>query len=570
MPGIIVFKGVGIGKCRLVQEVEYKTNKELISTDMIQEEIKRVEDTKLTVINQLENLKTYALENVGEEEAAIFDAHLMMVEDPMFLDAIYNKVKTQSYSADRAVIETRNELVALFEQMDDEYIRERAKDIEDVSNRMLDILLGIDSNPLENIDEPTIIIAQDLKPSETVLLNENVKGIILGMGSVTSHAAIVAKAKGIPTIIGITDIYKKVSVGDLVILDVGKKEIFINPDKDILATYTEVIELQAKEKERLKTLKDLEAVTLDGHKIKLYGNVGSLAETKHVIEQGGKGVGLLRTEFLYMDNTHFPTEQEQFEQYKKIAEQGGEEVIIRTLDIGGDKLLPYFKFPEEMNPFLGFRAIRFCLERKDIFHTQLRAILRASAYGKIKIMFPMVATIEELREAKECLEEAKKSLTKENIEFDKNLEVGIMIEIPSTAIAADLFAKEVDFFSIGTNDLCQYTLAVDRMNTHVSHLYQPLNPSIIRLIDIAVKGAHTQDCEIGVCGEMASDELSALVLVGLGVDELSVSPSMIPIIKEKIRLSKYSDLKLMAQKIKNLETESEIIKEVERSIKNVN
>lgn len=568
--GIVVFKGIGIGKCQRVKEAEYKINKEHINPRVVVKEVKRVENAKSLVVEKLQKLKKYALEHIGEEEADIFDAHLMMMDDPMFIDAIYEKIKKQNYSAERAVMEIKKEVVALFEQMDDPYIKERAKDIEDISNKMLDVLLGIDSNPLENINEPTIIIADDLKPSQTVMLSENVKGIILGMGSVTSHAAIVAKAKGIPTIIGMNDVFEKVSIGDVVILDAENNQVLINPDNETLDLYQEQVEMQDKEKERLKSMKDLEAVTLDGHKIKLYGNVGSLEETKYVIEQGGRGVGLLRTEFLYMNNTQFPTEEEQFKEYKQIAQQAGEEVIIRTLDIGGDKTLPYFEFPQEMNPFLGFRAIRFCLERKDIFHTQLRAILRASAYGKVKIMFPMIAIIEELRQAKQCLEDAKKSLDQEGVAYDQDIEVGIMIEIPSTAISADLFAKEVDFFSIGTNDLCQYTLAVDRMNVHVSHLYQALNPSMINLIDMAVQGAHRKAREIGVCGEMASDELGALILVGLGVDELSVSPSMIPKIKERIRQSRYSDLKQLVEKVKSFETQDEIIKEVERGIQHVN
>lgn len=569
MSGIIVYKGIGIGKCQLVQEIIYNIREDLVPAISTDKEMDLYENSKASAALQIQKLKDHAEKYVGQEEAAIFDAHLMMIDDPMLTGAIKENIVKSNFSAEKAVITARDELIAKFLKIDNDYIRERAKDIEDVSNRILDIMLGVISNPLENITEPVIVVAKDLKPSQTVLLNENVKGIVLETGSKTSHAAIVAKAKGIPTIIGKTGICDNVHNGDMVILDAQNNKLILNPEADVLNDYTEKYNLELKRKEYLKTLKNLSAETKDGHKIKLYGNVGSAEDTKVVRAQGGEGVGLLRTEFLYMDNTHFPTEEEQFEQYRKIAELAGEEVIIRTLDIGGDKTLPYFKFPEEMNPFLGLRAMRFCLERRDIFDTQLRAILRASNFGKIKIMFPMIATVDELRSGKQCVEEAKTALRAEGISFDENIEVGIMIEIPSAAISADLLAKEADFFSIGTNDLCQYTIAVDRMNTHVSKLYQPLNPSIIRLIDMAVKGAHSHNREIGVCGEMASDELGALTLIGLGVDELSVSPSMIPVIKEKIRSVNYSDLKTWVEKLKNLNTETEVISELERSLQNV-
>lgn len=567
MPGKIVFRGIGIGKCQLVQEIQYKIREEAISPTGIEDETKLFEKAKAESQGQIEGLKAHALEHVGEEESAIFDAHLMMIDDPMFTDSIRDKITSKAFSAEKAIVTTRDEFIAMFRQIDNEYIKERAKDIEDVSNRMLDIILGVNSNPLENIAEATVVVAKDLKPSQTVLLNANVKGIVLEIGSVTSHAAIVAKAKGIPTIIGEEGICNKVNSGDLIVLDARENKILVNPDSVTLYDYKEKEILENKEKERLKVLKDLEAITKDGHRIKLYGNAGSAMETRLVGEQGGRGVGLLRTEFLYMENTHFPTEEEQFVQYKKIAETAGEEVIIRTLDIGGDKTLPYFKFPQEMNPFLGYRAIRFCLDRRDIFDTQLRAILRASVYGKIKIMFPMIATMDELRRAKQCVENAKEMLKAEGIAYDSNVEVGIMVEIPAAAVMADLLAKEADFFSIGTNDLCQYTMAVDRMNANISKLYQPLNPGIIRLIDSVAKGGHKEKREVGVCGEMASDELGALILIGLGIDELSVSPSMIPAIKEKIRSVNYEDLKIWVEDLKNMTTEAEVIQDLERRIR---
>ena len=566
MSKIIVFKGIGIGRCQLIRDEQIQISDELISPENITQEIERYEAARASVIEQLNELREHTLHTVGEHEAMIFDAHLMMIEDPMLVDVILDKIRTGRQCAEKAVTEARSELSCMFSQIDDPYIRERARDIEDVSDSLVRNLLGIESLDLSRLIEPTVIVARDLKPSETVMLSDQVKGIILEIGSVTSHAAIVAKAKGIPTIIGDEGICDRVQNGDVIILDARSNLVLVNPGDEETADYRVRMDKETKEKARLAAMKDLEAVTLDGHKIKLYGNVGSVMDTIISGEQGGRGVGLLRTEFLYMNNTHFPTEEEQFDQYRQIARAAGEEVIIRTLDIGGDKTLPYYTFPEESNPFLGFRAIRFCLENPDIFKTQLRAILRASHYGKVKIMFPMIATMQEFRAGKTMVQAVQAELCSEGIPFDELIEVGIMLEIPAAVMITDLLAREVDFFSIGTNDLCQYTLAVDRMNNQVSHLYQPLNPSIIRLIDIAVKGAHSCGREIGICGEMASDELADLVLIGLGVDELSVSPSMIPMIKERIRSVRYSDLREWVEPIKMLETQELIISSLERSL----
>lgn len=570
MSKTVVYKGIGIGKCHLIRDEQVQISDELVLPQQIDDEITRYETAKATVIGQLKALREHTRKTIGESEAMIFDAHLMMIEDPMLVEATNDKIRVHQEKAEKAVTSVRNELSAMFSQIDDPYIRERGRDVEDVSDSLVKALLGIDQDSLFLLDEPTIIVARDLKPSETVMLSKQVKGIILEIGSVTSHAAIVAKAKGIPTIIGDTGICDRVQSGDSIILDARKNQIIINPDESTTQDYKVRLELEYKEKIRLSALKDVEATTLDGHTIKLYANVGSVADTIMGKDQGGRGVGLLRTEFLYMNNTHFPTEEEQFDQYRRIAQAAGEEVVIRTLDIGGDKTLPYFSFPEESNPFLGFRAIRFCLENPDIFKTQLRAILRASDFGKVKIMFPMIATMQEYRSGKARVSEAMSELRAEGIAFDDKIEVGIMLEIPAAVMITDLLAKEVDFFSIGTNDLCQYTLAVDRMNNRVSHLYQPLNPSILRLIDMAVKGAHSYGREIGICGEMASDEMAALVLIGLGVDELSVSPSMIPVIKEKIRSVHYSDLLSCVELIKNLDSQDEVIASLEGSLENAN
>ncbi|MDD3413108.1 MAG: phosphoenolpyruvate--protein phosphotransferase [Lachnospiraceae bacterium] len=561
MKGITVFEGVGKGNAVVHQQVERSTlvKKETIKKEQIQTELVEFQENVKKAFGELELLKKHALDTVGEEEAEIFEAHIMMLEDPMLMDSIKDRIENELLQGAWAVCKVRDELVEQFMAIDNEYIRARAQDVKDVTDRILGIYLGIEETDLGSIQEDTIMIAPDLKPSETIQLNEFVKGIILEEGSVTSHAAIVAKAKGIPTIVGVTDACSKIQNNDLVILDAKKNTILINPSKEIEEEYQEILVEQKKEQERLKSLIAVPAQTKDGKTIKLYGNVGSVEEAILVKEQGAKGIGLLRTELLYMDNDHFPTEEEQFSYYKKIAELMEEETIIRTLDIGGDKHLPYFDLPKEQNPFLGNRAIRLCLTNVELFKTQLKAILRASHYGKIKIMFPMISCLEELRNAKEILEEAKRELKENGNSFDEQIKVGIMVEIPSVAVSADLFAGEVDFFSIGTNDLCQYTCAVDRMNSEVAHLYQPLHPSILRLIAMTVEAGKKYHVEVGVCGEMAGDKDFATLLMGMGVDELSMSPAMINRVKDKIRNSTFEDMKNLTEKVKLTKTSQEAL-----------
>lgn len=548
-----------MGSAVVHQEIERSSlvKKETIKKDQIAEEILLFEENVKRAINELEALKKHTLETVGEEEAEIFEAHGMMLEDPMLIDAVKDRIENQFLQGAWAVCEVREDLVQQFMAIDNEYIRARAQDVKDVTDRILGIYLGIEEVNLGNIKKDTIMIASDLKPSETIQLNEFVKGIILEEGSVTSHAAIVAKAKGIPTIVGVNHACAMIHENDLVILDACKNTFFINPSEAIQEEYQGLLLEQEKEKKRLRSLVDAEARTQDGHTIKLYGNVGSVEEAILVREQGAKGIGLLRTELLYMDNDHFPTEEEQFSYYRQIAELMTEETIIRTLDIGGDKNLPYYELPKEQNPFLGKRAIRLCLKETELFKTQLKAILRASHYGKIKIMFPMISCLEELRKSKAILETAKEELREKGIPFEEQIEVGMMVEIPATAISADIFAKEVDFFSIGTNDLCQYTCAVDRMNSEVAHLYQPLHPGILRLIDMTIAAAKQYNIEVGVCGEMAGDKEFACLLMGMGVEELSMSPSMINRVKDKIRNSRFEDMKILAEKTKLATTSKE-------------
>jgi phosphoenolpyruvate-protein phosphotransferase len=497
------------------------------------------------------------MSTVGLSEAQIFEAHLDMANDPMFIDLVINKINSDFVNAEYAVLEARNEIVNTFMKIQDEYLKARAKDIIDVTDTLLRNLLGIENQSIGNVSKDTIIVAKDLKPSETVQLNNYIKGIILEEGSITSHAAIVAKAKGIPTLVGVEGALNSIKDNSIVIMDCDNTEIIVNPSEEQLKYYSKLEEEQSKEKIRLSSYKDKKCLTKDGHEVKVFGNVGSSEEAMFVKENGGFGIGLLRTELIYMNSDHFPTEEEQFEYYSQIVKLIPNEVIIRTLDIGGDKMLPYYKFPEEMNPFLGLRAIRFCLQNKEIFKTQLRAILRASAFGKVKIMLPMISNLEEILESKKLIQQAKNELKQEKVDFDENIEVGIMIEIPAAAISSDILAKEVDFFSIGTNDLIQYSCAVDRMNKNVSYLYDPYHPSILRLIKMTIESAKKNHIEVGVCGETAGDPDYAMILVGMGIDELSMSASMIPIVKDRIaQYSKEELSKIMEMVMQQIDSKS--------------
>jgi phosphotransferase system enzyme I (PtsI) len=559
MKGIKVYEGIGVGKAFVLKSEVISDNvrKEAIDISLIENEKEAFKQSLQKTIEKIEGLKKHAEETVGKEESMIFDAHLEMVQDITLLDSIEKKIEDKKYHAEQAVLEARDEIVKVFMAIDDEYLKARAKDVIDVTDMLINTILGIEVNTLSSINEPTILFAQDLKPSETILLNDYVVGIVLEEGSVTSHAAIVAKAKGIPTVVGIENATEEIENGIFILLDATEGVVIINPDENTNKEYKDKIEAEKKEKERLLKTKDKPGRTKDGHTVRILGNVGSLQETKWVKENGGFGIGLLRTELIYMNSDHFPTEEEQFKYYKEIVETLPGEIIIRTLDIGGDKMLPYYKFPEEMNPFLGFRAIRFCLKNEELFKSQLKAILRAGNYGNVKIMLPMVSAIEEIRESKVVLEKAKEELRAENKSFKEDIPLGIMIEIPAAAVAADIFAKEVDFFSIGTNDLCQYTSAVDRMNKEVAYLYQPYHPSILRLIKMTIEGAKNNNIEVGVCGETAGDPDYALLLTGLGIDELSMSASMIPKVKDRMFNYTKEELEKLAEKVLQASTAEE-------------
>ena len=446
------------------------------------------------------------------------------------------KITADKKNVSDALIATIANMVQLFQDMDDEYIKARATDIQDIGNRILKHLVKSKSGFTQAFKPGTIIIAEDIAPSDTITMDtRNVAGFATQMGSKTSHTAIIAKATGIPAIVGCGNELTVIKDNDLIILDGLTGLVFINPEDKIINEYNYKRDTYVSNSNKLKQLKEIQPITTDGTEIKLFANISSADDLEAVFDNGGEGVGLLRTELLFMGRDSFPTEDEQFEFYKRVALQSkGKSLVVRTIDIGGDKQLPYFYLPAEQNPFLGYRAIRICLDRTDLFITQLKAILRASIFGDLKIMLPMISNVQEVRQAKSIIAQAKQELLQANISFNAAIEVGIMIEIPSAAITADILAKEVDFFSIGTNDLCQYTLAVDRMNEKISHLYDPYNPGVLRLINYIIQQAHQHKIHVAMCGEMASDPLATLLLLGMGLTEFSMSAAAIPAIKNII------------------------------------
>ncbi len=570
LSGIPVYRGIEAAPAHLHQQALLRYKKAKIEPELINNELDRFEGIQRTVLQELVQYRDKAEASGQPEELDIFNAHLIMAEDPALIDGIKARIRDGLLCAEQAIEETKKEIVEMFLSIEDEYLSSRAADVEDVTNRFMEIALGIAPRDFSNIKEPVILVAKDLKPSELSQLGGFIKGILLEHGSQTSHTAIMAKAKGIPTVVGVTGIYDMVQSGDLIILDSISNKILIKPAKEELRLYQTRKEILEQKRERDSLLKDEEAITKDGRRIKLYGNIGSSPEAALVKYHGGRGIGLFRTEFLFMNSAHFPTEEEQFKEYKNTVEQGFEEVVIRTLDIGGDKNLPYYQFRKEENPFLGLRAIRFSLARPGIFKTQLRAILRASAFGKVSLLLPMISSLEEVLKAKELLEECKNELRRDGISFDSDIRTGIMIEIPAAVIISDHLIEEVDFFSIGTNDLCQYSLAVDRVNKEVTYLYQPLHPGMLRLIRQSIDASHKNGKESVICGEMAGDPMNVLVLVGLGVDGLSMSPAVIPEIKALIRQLSYEETKQLADRIMVCKNTGEIKAALELEIQKLN
>ena len=546
--GIAASPGIVFGKALVLKEEPIVLNTQKISADQIDAEVAKFYAGREKTAAQLNSIHEKALRTLGAEKAAIFEGHLMILEDEELEEEILAYLKENLVTADVATNKIIDQQVAVLSEIDDEYLKERAGDIRDIGNRLLRNILGMHIVDLGDIQEESILVAYDLTPSETAQLNlDKVLGFITDIGGRTSHTSIMARSLELPAIVGTNDITAHVKTGDLVILDAISNQIHINPSETEIAAFKAQQEKLAAEKAELAKLKEMPAETLDGHRIEVAGNIGTIRDVDGVLRNGGESVGLYRTEFLFMDRASLPGEEEQFEAYKEIVEaMEGKQVVLRTMDIGGDKELPYLDLPKEMNPFSGWRAVRIGLTRREILDTQLRAVLRASAFGKLAVMFPTIISVEEIRELKSIVAELKAQLRAEGHAFDENLQLGVMVETPSAAVNARHLAKEVDFFSIGTNDLTQYTLAVDRGNEIIAHLYNPLTPSVLNLIKQVIDASHAEGKWTGMCGELAGDVRATALLLGMGLDEFSMSAISVPHVKKLARSISYADAKALA------------------------
>ena len=572
LKGIAASDGIAVAPAYLLVEPDLSFSKTSVSD--VDAEVARFKKVVEESTKELEKVRDKAKESLGPEEAQVFDAHLLFLSDPEFTGAIETEIKDQKINAEAALDETAQKFITIFEGMtDNAYMQERAADVRDVSKRLMAHLLGKKLPDPAAIDHEVVVVAYDLTPSDTAQLNKKyVKGFVTDVGGRTAHSAIMARSLEIPAVVGTETITKDVKDGDMLIADGLDGDAIINPTDAQIEEYTKKGEAFAKQKEEWKKLKNEPSVTANGKKFIIAANIGTPNDMKGVQENGAEAIGLYRTEFLYMDSKDFPSEEAQFDAYKKVIEDmDGKQTIIRTCDIGGDKHLDYWDLPEEMNPFLGVRAIRLSMQYKDIFRTQLRALLRASAYGPLGIMFPMIGTLAELREAKQILAEEKDKLAKEGVKIGDDLQVGMMIEVPAAAVLADQFAKEVDFFSIGTNDLIQYTMAADRGNDNVSYLYQPYNPSVLRLIKHTIDGAHENGIWCGMCGEAAGDDIMFPILLSMGLDEYSMSATSILRIRSLMKKINTEDIKELANKACFVsETADENKKLVEETMKKLN
>ena len=552
LQGIAASDGIAIAKVYTLTEPDLTVTK--VTVEDSEKEVSRLDDALAASIKDVELIKETALKNLGEEEAQVFDAHLMVLSDPELIGQVKDNITSNKVNAESALKEVTDMFISIFAGMEDNpYMQERAADIRDVSKRILAHLLGVKIPSPATIKDEVIIVAADLTPSDTAQLNRQyVKAFVTDIGGRTSHSAIMARSLEIPAIVGTKEVTSIAKDGDIIIVDGLSGEVFLNPSEEVVAEYRAKAEAFAAQQAEWEKLKDSKTYTKDGHQVELAANIGTPKDLEGVVNNGAEGVGLYRTEFLYMDSHEMPTEEDQFEAYKAVLEgMNGKPVVVRTMDIGGDKELPYLPLPHEMNPFLGYRAIRISLNEPEMFRTQLRALLRASVYGKLRIMFPMIATLNDFRGAKALLEEEKAKLIAEGVAVSDDIQVGIMIEIPAAAVLAHQFAKEVDFFSIGTNDLIQYTMAADRMNERVSYLYQPYNPSILTLIKHVIDSAHKEGKWAGMCGEMAGDQTAVPLLVGLGLDEFSMSASSVLKTRSLIAKLTLSDMQALADKAIN-------------------
>ena len=561
LQGIAASDGIAIAKVYTLTEPDLTVTK--VTVEDSEKEVSRLDDALAASIKDVELIKETALKNLGEEEAQVFDAHLMVLSDPELIGQVKDSITSNKVNAESALKEVTDMFISIFAGMEDNpYMQERAADIRDVSKRVLAHLLGVKIPSPATIKDEVIIVAADLTPSDTAQLNRQyVKAFVTDIGGRTSHSAIMARSLEIPAIVGTKEVTSTAKDGDIIIVDGLSGDVFLNPSEEVVAEYRAKAEAFAAQQAEWEKLKDSKTYTKDGHQVELAANIGTPKDLEGVVNNGAEGVGLYRTEFLYMDSHEMPTEEDQFEAYKAVLEgMNGKPVVVRTMDIGGDKELPYLPLPHEMNPFLGYRAIRISLNEPEMFRTQLRALLRASVYGKLRIMFPMIATLNDFRGAKALLEEEKAKLIAEGVAVSDDIQVGIMIEIPAAAVLAHQFAKEVDFFSIGTNDLIQYTMAADRMNERVSYLYQPYNPSILTLIKHVIDSAHKEGKWAGMCGEMAGDQTAVPLLVGLGLDEFSMSASSVLKTRSLISKLTLSDMQELADKAIN---ECATVQEVE-------
>ncbi len=561
LQGIAASDGIAIAKVYTLTEPDLTVTK--VTVEDSEKEVSRLDDALAASIKDVELIKETALKNLGEEEAQVFDAHLMVLSDPELIGQVKDSITSNKVNAESALKEVTDMFISIFAGMEDNpYMQERAADIRDVSKRILAHLLGVKIPSPATIKDEVIIVAADLTPSDTAQLNRQyVKAFVTDIGGRTSHSAIMARSLEIPAIVGTKEVTSTAKDGDIIIVDGLSGDVFLNPSEEVVAEYRAKAEAFAAQQAEWEKLKDSKTYTKDGHQVELAANIGTPKDLEGVVNNGAEGVGLYRTEFLYMDSHEMPTEEDQFEAYKAVLEgMNGKPVVVRTMDIGGDKELPYLPLPHEMNPFLGYRAIRISLNEPELFRTQLRALLRASVYGKLRIMFPMIATLNDFRGAKALLEEEKAKLIAEGVAVSDDIQVGIMIEIPAAAVLAHQFAKEVDFFSIGTNDLIQYTMAADRMNERVSYLYQPYNPSILTLIKHVIDSAHKEGKWAGMCGEMAGDQTAVPLLVGLGLDEFSMSASSVLKTRSLIAKLTLSDMQALADKAIN---ECATVQEVE-------
>ena len=557
--GIAASNGIAIAKAyRLIEPVLEVTETIIEDVEM---ELTLLEHSMKTSQSELEFLREKVRKEQGDEKALIFDAHIAILNDPEMSEAIKGIIQNEKSNAAYALKQVSTMYVGMFESMDDPYLRERAADIKDITKRLTSHILGVRLADPSLIDEEVIVVSEDLTPSDTAQLNRKfVKGFTTNIGGRTSHSAIMARSLEIPAVVGTGVATEKIKHGDMLILDGFAGKVHVEPSEEMITEFQEKQEEYQMQKVEWAKLVNEPTITADGHHVELASNIGSPADLEFAIANGAEGIGLYRTEFLFMEAEQLPTEDEQFDAYKKVVEgMNGKTVVIRTLDIGGDKKLPWLEMEPEINPFLGVRAVRLCLLREDLFRPQLRALLRASAFGNLKILFPMIATLDEFRACRDILMEEKENLITAGIKVAENIEVGIMVEIPSTAILADQFAKEVDFFSIGTNDLIQYTMAADRMNESVSYLYQPFNPSILRLVKMVIDASHAEGKWTGMCGEMAGEEFAQPILLGLGLDEFSMSaPSILKSRSNILKMNKV-DMEELAAKALNMRTAEEVL-----------